>query len=535
MSNPNDCSYDPACCLLSRVSDAGTGYHTRVVAGATVHPLRESASYAVELLERGGAADAARAADILRALLPLQANDPTQREFGIWSYYLEEPLAAMSPPDWNWADFIGLSLARILARHAHQLPESLRGPARTALRNAVWCIFRRNVGADYTNICALGGAVAGIAGEVLGEPLLVEYAARRLANLRKSTEATGDFQEYNSAVYCGVTLDAAEAVLGLCHDAVLRAEAERLRVQVWTQVTERWHPATQQLAGPHSRAYSNLLPAKWMERISHPDQADGAAEHLPCPEHLRPRLAALPAAETTLVRCVNPRPAPRHSTIATTWLAGDVCLGSASREFFWTQRRPLIAYWTTEGGLPAVLRLRFLKDGKDFSSAGAEIAQDRGRALATLRFFPDRGDWHPHLDRATDGVYRASRLVLRWELLAPRATAHAPDGHHAVLAAGAHRAIIHTLPGTFDGRPIAWRHGFEDGVAFAEAVLHDGAEIALDCAKPRLVAVATAVEILAADAAPCGSVPTLTSGGDAVTAVWDGLVAAVPVVPDAFG
>lgn len=534
MTTPNDDAYDPSCRLLSRVSDGGTGYHSRIVAGATVHPLRESAAYAVELLERDAPGDADRAADILRTLLPLQASDPTRKEFGIWSYYLEEPLAAMAPPDWNWADFIGLSLARIVARHARQLPGALVDDVRAALGNAAWSIFRRNIDVHYTNICALGGAVAGVAGELLGEPLLTDYGARRLANLRDVTESTGEFFEYNSAVYFHVSLEASELVLELCRDSALRAAAEGLRFQTWRQFTERWHPATGQLAGPHSRAYADLLPAKWGERVRQSLDSATLGARLPCPEPLRPRLAALPAAETTLVRCVAPRPDPRQATIATTWLSGGVCLGSASREFLWTQRRPLIGYWPVEGGV-AALRLRFLKNGKDFSSAGVQVAQANGRALAALCFFPDRGDWHPHLDRAPDATYKATRLSLRWELSAPRPTAHAPSSGCAVLAAGGVRAAVRTPPGTFDGRAVTWRHGVEGGVAFVEAVLHDGPELALDCRRPGLATVATAVELLEGDAAPCGDEPKVAADGATVRATWGSLAVAVPVAPEAFG
>lgn len=34
---------------------------------------------------------------------------------GIWAWTYEEPLSQMCPPDWNWADFIGVSLE--LVRH----------------------------------------------------------------------------------------------------------------------------------------------------------------------------------------------------------------------------------------------------------------------------------------------------------------------------------------------------------------------------------------------------------------------------------
>ena len=71
------------------------------------------------------AAMGARAVAIVDQLLSLQDVDPFSRTYGIWSWYLEEPLSEMAPPDWNWADFCGARLAMILTYHADSLPAEL--------------------------------------------------------------------------------------------------------------------------------------------------------------------------------------------------------------------------------------------------------------------------------------------------------------------------------------------------------------------------------------------------------------------------
>ena len=113
----------------------GPDYHTRVPQGAWVHPTRESLDYALELLRSGRKGQAAA---IVSEVLSLQDTDPTSKTYGIWPWLLEEPLAEMDPPDWNWADFCGARLAQLLVEHAGDLPEDLiqeaRGRASATLR-----------------------------------------------------------------------------------------------------------------------------------------------------------------------------------------------------------------------------------------------------------------------------------------------------------------------------------------------------------------------------------------------------------------
>ena len=118
-----DRSYDPDKRAISSWRGEN-GYHSTLV-NQTVHSTRDSLTYAYELLNRDADGDRERSADILRHIVPLQDTNPENKTFGIWSYYIEEPLTQMSPPDWNWADFCGKELLRILLEHTEKLSADL--------------------------------------------------------------------------------------------------------------------------------------------------------------------------------------------------------------------------------------------------------------------------------------------------------------------------------------------------------------------------------------------------------------------------
>ena len=111
-----DQNYDASAQML-RTPYSSPGYHTTLKDGF-VHGTRNSLDYAVASarLRRRRAAPARRA--ILRRVIALQDQDPNSRTYGIWSWFLEEPLDKMSPPDWNWADFCGTQLLQV----AHRSP-----------------------------------------------------------------------------------------------------------------------------------------------------------------------------------------------------------------------------------------------------------------------------------------------------------------------------------------------------------------------------------------------------------------------------
>ena len=113
-------------------------------------------------------------------VVELQDADSASETFGVWPWLLEEPIAEMTPPDLNWADFCGASLAHILIQHADMLSPETRQHTEDALRSAAAAIRKRDVGPGYTNIAVLGGGVCAAAGELFSDDEMLQYGRERL-------------------------------------------------------------------------------------------------------------------------------------------------------------------------------------------------------------------------------------------------------------------------------------------------------------------------------------------------------------------
>ena len=464
-----DARYEPEIGLVGATAHT-PGYHTRLPDGAWVHDTRGNFDYAQACLQAGDAQHRERAARVLEVLLGHQESDPCARTYGIWPWFSDEPLDQMAPPDWNWADFCGARLAAILRWHQDRLPPELAGRCRQALGHAAWSIFRRNVQPDYTNIAIMGAGVTLAAGELLAEPRLVDYGRRRLRRLVEHTRWHGDFNEYNSPTYTLVAIEEADRILELVRDRPARADAEGLRRRGWRVVAEHWHPGCGEWAGPHSRCYGDHLPDEtraWLRDGGLP--AFSLTRRRPCPADLRPRFESLGRDELMLRRRFVRRAAPAAGTVGSTWLNAEACLGTVNHDTLWVQRRPLLAYWRLDGVPAAVLRLRMLKDGRDFASGAVWTAQRGPRALSLIGCVPGQGDFHPGLDRPADGVFEGRRLVVRYELAAAEAQVVG-----TVLRAGAWQAVVQPLAGVFEGCEVRWTAGCGEDRAWVEAVFYDG-------------------------------------------------------------
>ena len=482
-------NFNPRTNLLEEVAHS-PGYHTRIPDGVRVSATRTNIYYALALLKLGGEKECARAAAVTRSVLAQQVTDPYDAAYGIWPWYCEEPVAKMAPPDWNWADFIGAALCHMLREHREEIGPELAAAVTAALERAAWSIFRRNVRPDYTNIAIMGAAVTGCAGEILRNPLLEEYAASRLATFLRYTEEQGGLNEYNSPTYTFVALRETERILQLVQsNRALIESAGQLREFIWGEIAKLYHPATGQLGGAQSRAYSEYLPSDAVEFLREttglPLRATASAKksdgelvfsydplrHLPCPEKVRRRFAEIELPEQEIRQCYIRRSQPGMSFEGTTFVTPQLIFGSINRECFWTQRRPMLGYWPAgQGSRPAMFRMRFLKDGRDFSSAGVRIAQAENRAVFALSMLTDRGDWHIGLGRPADGMFSFSKLALRFELAAEDVTQQ--DGN--TLLSGMFKAVIHELPGRFDGGSIRWQCGRDADRGWVEAVLYEG-------------------------------------------------------------
>ncbi len=475
--------FDPRWNLITGTA-YGPGYHTRLTPGTPVHPLRESIGRAVDLLVAGEDEAEAEALALIAGVLAHQEVDPYAPTYGIWPWFAEEPLSEMAPPDWNWADFIGVQLSEILLRFPERLPADLRTRVSEALGHAAWSVFRRNVQPGYTNIAIMGAAVACAAGEILGETRLLAYGRRRLTVFLAQAEDVGGFAEYNSPTYTILALEEIERILRLVRDADVRALAERLRRITWTMIAEHWHPGTGEWAGPQARAYGDRVKPGLAATLAHKtgcvDDAGGTPSGWallgpPCPADLARRFAALPTPETVIRRRFAKAADASRDILGTTWMDGAACLGTVNRGTTWAQTRAVLGYWQVEGAPAAVLRVRLLKDGKDFASGILWSAQDGPCVLVSFGLATDQGDWHCHLDRPADGTFSTSDLRLRLSVEGAGASVEvAGDGW--LLRCGSRLAQVHPLADCrFDDAPVAWEASTADGQAQVDLVLHRGA------------------------------------------------------------
>ncbi|MDB5324574.1 MAG: hypothetical protein JWM57_143, partial [Phycisphaerales bacterium] len=509
-----DRDFDPGMHLVWTTA-VTPGYHTLIADGAHAHSTCESMNDALAMLRSDQPIHVERANDVIDRIVSLQVTDPLLPHYGIWGWFAEEAPEQMSPADWNWADFIGVRLAQALIMHLQQLRPATTAGARRALHHAAMAIFRRNVTPAYTNIAIMGAVACATAGELLVDAGLLDYARQRINAVVDLRNQTGGFSEYNSPAYTRILIEEAERGLMLVKDESFRAASEMLRRLAWQAIAERFHPATGQLAGPQSRAYSNWITSRLAAYLteqtgipvhgneddeSRPDSLIGKIDvvrALPCPEEFLPRFRELPSDPFEVRTRFS---ADKHGdVVGTTWFTRDVCFGTINRDITWTQRRVLLAYWAavngTDGGA-SILRARMMFNGRDLA-AGVVYQMQRGpRALSAWSICHDSGTFHMTLDRRPDNRYPMRDLRVIVSLAGPGAQARQLDEWRFELSAGGRCAIVHTAAGEFMGKPVRWMLSHRnDRSVYLNAVLYEGPEIELDLSQADLT-LACAVELL---------------------------------------
>ncbi len=420
-----DARYDPNEKMIRRPFSS-PGYHTTLKSGF-VHPTRDSLNYAVALLNAGSPDRLERAVGILRKVISLQDQNPDSRTYGIWSWFYEEPLDKMSPPDWNWADFCGTQLLQVAREHLYRLPADVQQSVPDSIIHAARSIKRRNVGPGYTNIALMGAYVTLSAGELFNDPDLLDYGRSRLHRFWDYTTEKGSFSEYNSPTYTVVAIDEITRMITQIEDPESRPLLEKLNRFAWLHLARHFHPPTRQWAGPHSRSYSTLLRSStraFIQRATEgritfmpEEQAwqslDAHSLRAQCPEDYFHYFTDLPEPRLE-IETFQKAGAGKHDIVGTTYLHPDFAFASVNIGDLWNQRRPLLAYWKTDKGVVS-MRIRCLHDDYDYSSASIFTVQDKADILGAVVFATDRGDTHISLDRLKDATIKAKDLRLRLE------------------------------------------------------------------------------------------------------------------------
>ncbi|MEI7733325.1 MAG: hypothetical protein WCO56_27385 [Verrucomicrobiota bacterium] len=497
--------YDPAE-QMTKGPLKSPGYHTTLKSG-TVHDTRGSLWYAVMLLDTMDDALLPRAEAILRKVISLQDQDPQSKTYGIWSWFLEEPLSRMSPPDWNWADFCGAALLQVALDHRQRLKPDLAGKVDEAIKHAARSIKKRNVSLGYTNIAIMGSYVTLVASELYDWPEMREYAQKRWRNFCEYTRTQGALTEYNSPTYTVVALKEVGRIRIHVKDAEMRRLAEEVYHLAWEEIARHFHVPTRQWAGPHSRAYSSLLKPGVLALIQQATagriqfgvdefSAEDVRLPLPCPPDLESYFTTLKEPREFLETFEK----SKSPVVGTTHLEPAFALGSVNRGDLWNQRRALLAYWG-DAQKPAYLHLRFLHDDYDFAAAQFRSVQQGGTVLAGVFFAVDGGDTHVGLDRIKNATIRARDLRLRFEL-------GGAAGTTALVAPGSLDESIHQSFGPvsltlsvpyaqFSGFIPRWSVGTKGDLAFADAVFYQGPEREFNLAQIAVAAAGLSVHFSA--------------------------------------
>jgi hypothetical protein len=516
--------YDPAERMI-RTSFSSPGYHTTLRDGY-VHRTRDSLNYAVALLDSGETARLERAGQILERVISLQDQDPSSRTYGIWSWFLEEPLDQMSPPDWNWADFCGTQLLQVAIDHSSRLPVALSQKVRASILHAGRSIKRRNVGPGYTNIALMGTYVTLVAGELFNDKELLEYGKQRLKRFYDYCDERGSFSEYNSPNYTRVAIEEISRMRKHVKDKAAQEYIDELDTFAWHHLARRFHAPTKQWAGPHSRSYATLLSASVLafiqrgsdNKVQFVSEAQAwesiEAQRVPltCPESLLAHFLVLPQARQEVEAFViNDR--RDHDIMGTTYLHDDFTLGSVNIGDLWNQRRPLVAYWNTPTGV-AALRLRCLHDDYDYSSASLFTVQDAGDIFGAVVFATDRGDTHISLDRLRNATIEARDLRVRLQFEGAVSDLKLPRDitldEPIEFTSGPITGAFHCPYAVFDESPISIETGRNSGAAWIDIVLYRGLTRSLDFSKIKEAAVLFTLSMYPTREVPAQAEPAIS-------------------------
>lgn len=479
--------------VLKTLWKESPGYHTTLPVGVMVCSTKDNLTYALALLASGSDSSIRRAESVVSQMLELQDRDSSSPTYGIWPWFADEPLTAMRPPDWNWADFCGIRLAHILNVYGCHLAGDLQKRIKSSLRAAAYSIFRRNVGPGYTNIAIKGAVVCAVAGEVIGDDLLVDYARRRLQNFLSFTEEAGGFNEYNSPPYGVLVLTEVERGLLMIKDGEIRKSLRCVHELCWSMFAATLHLPTGQICGPQTRAYHDLLTADMIAilevglglplfRPSLRGELSFPGVEQVC---LIPRVLCSDTIKERLFRGTKERferhdfhrstNSQKHRSAAV-WMTEHACLGSMNVGTFWTQQHAIAGYWRT-GESVAVVRVRFQRNGRDFASAVVRTSQEMNELLAGISLSTNKGDFHDHLDRPSGGRFETTELCLVIEVLAQNARAEEKGPGVFLLSAGEGSLLACPVFSVFDGHPIQWKTTSSEGRAALVATLHEGESV----------------------------------------------------------
>ncbi|MFW6600191.1 hypothetical protein ACQBAU_13530 [Propionibacteriaceae bacterium Y2011] len=418
---------------------------------------KESSSLALQLLDRNDEGDAELAARILTALLAVQDVRPGSPTFGLWPWHAGDDPGVMDPPDWNWADFIGSMLARIVHDHLTLLPPAVVEGARTALSNAARCVLSRPVNLAYTNIAAMGAWVTLAAHELSGHDLPGE-PRERLRLFHEEVTRTQTFAEFNTPNYWFVTLEAMTLIKQCTTDTTAHAMADDVIDVLWRHWLARWHSGLRQVGGPVSRTYDSDLINNRPTCVALQLASDCRlqlydVDDLPAVGRLGEQAYVDYRATPEVIDelCGPPLPGTVVETftpdgvvhaertglpaVGTTWRDTHVIIGSLNQCDTFNERRPLLGWFDSSGWFDSLgwfesgdpthagrVEARLFREGEPFAAGNLSTVQAEGRVLWLLSLASPAGNRHVRRDIIDVGEpvdLAALTWQLSWSWVAP--------------------------------------------------------------------------------------------------------------------
>ncbi len=486
--------------LVSRFGSPG--YHTTLKEG-NIHSTFSSLGYSLELLDADIDSLTERAKLIIDKVVSLQDTNPSSKNFGIWPWFLEEPLEKMSPPDPNWADFCSKRLLEIIINHRDKLSNKLSVRVDSAILWAARAIQKRNVGPSYTNISVMGSFVTITAGDYYKDNNLYEYGIQRLTRFYSYTIKEGGFTEYNSPTYNMVVVEELNRMRFYVTNAEVQKLVNELYAKMWREIALHFHVPTLQWAGPHSRSYSNILNASTTAIIKNAilKQEDKifSLDDYRYPNTIPDSLKYY-FTDAKQIRCVvDTFKATQPIYIGTTYVTPDYVIGSINQCDMWNQRRNLIAYWGSSAEV-SVLQVRLLRDFYDFSSAIFRSVQKGNKVVAGVSFITDGGNTHPSLDKVINGTVKARDIRLRFELngyglndLKLKKLGEFSDYTHIKMN-GMDISLIVPFA-VFGNNTITWDYGSSKNAAWVDVVFYSGPTIDINLAQIEKAAAVMAITL----------------------------------------
>lgn len=493
--------YDRNAHMLSS-SFGSPGYHT-TLKGGVVHSTFSSLGYALELFDTNIDSLANRASLIIDTIVALQDKNIYSKNFGLWPWFLEEPLEKMSPPDANWADFCSKRLLEIIINHRNKIPDIVASKIDSAIIFAARAIQQRNVAPSYTNMAVMGAFVTIVAGDYYKIPAIYEYGIQRLKRFYNYTETEGGFTEYNSPTYNMVVIEELNRLRFYVRDNDTKLLVNNLYGKLWCEIALHFHVPTQQWSGPHSRCYNNFLSSSALAVIKNALAKEKDRIFLiedyrysnSIPDSLKYYFTS--AKNTKYI--IDTFKVNKPTFIGTTYLTPDYVIGSINQCDMWNQRRNLIAYW---GNAPqvSVMNVRLLHDFYDFASGIFKSVQFENKILAGISFITDGGNTHPSLDKVKNSTILAKDIRLRFEFngyglsdFKLKKLGEFSD-YTTVEMNGINISLI--VPyAVFDNNTILWDYGTSKNSAWIDVVFYKGENIEINLAQIEKAAAVIALSI----------------------------------------